>query len=368
MTCKNLLVALPCDLQGFGYTREPLNKTATEIKLMKGHGAYFPTLEQGQFFFVRVSACNDCCEQMRVIAVNGDTLQVERNGSGCECISSNARVQYDYMSKEYIQAAAREIGLNVTSPLTYDCETNTLSIDCNKLATDSDCGCGGTGTGGTGGGQRGAKGDKGDAGKDGVGVASFTIDGSNTLRWTDTNGKTYTIGTLTASRGPQGEQGPQGERGERGEKGEKGDSAGNITMVDNDGEVSLNMVDGEGNTTLIGTFTPPQGVGVQSAVVQADGTLLLTLTDNSTINAGNVVGPRGLQGERGSFDMLYSQGKVYVCGPAGAAFTLNKDSNALTGTLTIPASGIWEGDNPNTGAAGVIKVVHNGGVVAIGMF
>ena len=45
--------------------------------------------------------------------------------------------------------------------------------------------------------------------------------------------------------------------------------------------------------------TGPQGVSVTAASVLADGTLQLTLSSGSTLNAGNVVGPQGPQGVQG---------------------------------------------------------------------
>ena len=43
----------------------------------------------------------------------------------------------------------------------------------------------------------------------------------------------------------------------------------------------------------------PQGISVTAATVLSDGTLQLTLSNGTTVNAGNVIGPQGHQGERG---------------------------------------------------------------------
>jgi len=74
------------------------------------------------------------------------------------------------------QASARGIGINVKSPLEYDCETNTLSLDCNKLATDSDCGCG-SGQNKTGEGRRGPQGPAGRNGADGISITDVILGG-----------------------------------------------------------------------------------------------------------------------------------------------------------------------------------------------
>lgn len=367
MNCPARLQELPCALTGVGYLREPVRQNDTTLRLMKGQGANFPELIGDQFFFVSVEGCDGCCENMRVVARDGDTLTVERTNT-CDCINSNARISYDHASKSYIQAAAREIGLNVTSPLAYDCATNTLSLDCNKLATDSDCGCGGGGGGvGVGGGGRGEQGAPGRDGKDGLGIESITVDAANYLRWTDSNGRVHNVGQLTATAGPRGEQGVKGEKGEKGDPGPQGESAGTLSIVADGGNTFTLHVTNEDGTYKAGTITVTP-VTVKSATVNEAGRLVVTMTDDSTFDAGSVVGPRGLAGERGSFNVLHNAGRVYVSGPAGSSVSFRTSGRSIGQTVTIPPAGVWSGANPNTGAAALVEVVHDGGVVAIGYF
>ena len=57
------------------------------------------------------------------------------------------------------------------------------------------------------------------------------------------------------------------------------------------------------------------GISVESAKVQEDGTLKIGLSNDTEINAGNVVGPMGPQGERGPQGI---QGETGLVGPQGA--------------------------------------------------
>lgn len=366
-TCPARLQTLPCSLQGYGYLANPVRLGDTTIQLMKGHGAYFPELSGNQFFFVMVEGCDGCCEQMRVTARSGDVLTVER-GNGCECINSNARVSYDYTSREYIQAIAREIGINVKSPLEYDCETNTLSLDCNKLATDSDCGCG-SGKNQAGEGRRGPQGAAGRDGKDGVSIVGVSIDEHNTLRWTDSNQKQHTIGTIIAAQGPRGEIGPQGPQGPQGPAGEKGDDAGKIQMAEHeDGTFELMMIGLDGATKSLGTWRPRAGVGIKDLNINSDGHLIINLTDDTTVDAGSTIGPRGPMGPTASFGMVERNGKVIISGPAGAEVYLRTGGRLIGSKIIIPSNGTIGVDNPNTGVETVVELVHNGNPVEVGWF
>lgn len=366
-TCPARLQTLPCSLQGYGYLSEPVRLGDTTIRLMKGHGAYFPELVGDQFFFVLVEGCDGCCEQMRVTARVGDVLTVER-GNGCECINSNARVSYDYTSREYIQAIAREIGINVKSPLEYDCETNTLSLDCNKLATDSDCGCG-SGQNKSGEGRRGPQGPAGRNGADGISITGISIDEHNTLRWTDSKGNSHTIGTVVAAQGPRGEKGDTGPQGPAGPTGPQGDDAGKIQMSEHeDGTFELFIITPEGGTKSLGTWKPRAGTGITDLNIDSDGHLIVNLSDGAKVDAGSTIGPRGPIGHTASFGMIYRNGKVIVSGPAGAEVYLRTEGRILGSRFSIPANGTIGIDNPNTGVETVVELVYNGGVVEVGWF
>lgn len=59
------------------------------------------------------------------------------------------------------------------------------------------------------------------------------------------------------------------------------------------------------------TITSGDGTSIQSAEVNADGHLILTLTDDTTIDCGYVVGPQGVKGDTGE------QGPQGLQGPKG---------------------------------------------------
>ena len=137
MACPPIYVGLPCHLSGVGFLGAAHASTplgAASLKLQVGHGRFFPEVPAGQFFYAEITdACNECCELVKVVGKTDDTLEVIRESGRCECFSGNSRVRYVSDSREAILAIASEVPLNVTEPLRWDCETRTLSIDCNKL-------------------------------------------------------------------------------------------------------------------------------------------------------------------------------------------------------------------------------------------
>ena len=78
------------------------------------------------------------------------------------------------------------------------------------------------------------------------------------------------VQTIEGAKGEQGLQGPKGEQGDRGFDGTNG----------KDGSDGKDGKDGEAGK---------QGVGVQDAKIDFDGSLVITLTDGTEINAGEVV-------------------------------------------------------------------------------
>lgn len=142
MTCKLGLVFLPCSRSGRSIIAQPVEPSGTRLQLMTGGGSQFPDLSNGGYFYIRVTGCNNCCEVMKVVAKDTDVLVVERNnGTQCNCIQSNSSVVYSLDNAYAYQDLSHYIPLKVTDPLTFNCETNTIGIDCSKLPL-SDCGCG----------------------------------------------------------------------------------------------------------------------------------------------------------------------------------------------------------------------------------
>jgi hypothetical protein len=136
--------------------------------------------------------------------------------------------------------------------------------------------------------------------------------------------------------GPQGERGPQGNVGLQGERGEQGIQGiqGNVGAqgaqgiqgnVGPQGSTGAQGAQGiQGNTGTNGT-NGQNGIGVSTAAVTS-GNLIITLSDATQINAGNVVGPQGPQGERGepgsgSADL----GKFKIVTDTGVAYLSTTD-------------------------------------------
>lgn len=134
MKCPSNYAELTCPLTGCGYIHTPVSIGAREIRLIKNQASNFPDLQVDEFFFVYVNdACNHQCTKLKVVGVNKttDTLTIET--PTINCIPSNSRICYESTSVEAIREIAAGIGINVVYPLVYDCETRTLSINCQGL-------------------------------------------------------------------------------------------------------------------------------------------------------------------------------------------------------------------------------------------
>lgn len=131
MSCPVRYVGLPCSLSGVGYSAVAAPLGAASITLQSGHGANFPAVGAGQFFYAEVTdGCGNCCEVVKVTGKTGDVLSVTRGTPTCSCLSANSRVRYVSSTRDAILAIAAEVELNVTAPLHWDCATRTLSLEC----------------------------------------------------------------------------------------------------------------------------------------------------------------------------------------------------------------------------------------------
>ena len=136
-------------------------------------------------------------------------------------------------------------------------------------------------------GVQGEKGEKGDQGEQGVqGIQGEAgANGLTPYLSVDADGNLYvkygedgTPTTLGNIRGPQGEQGPQGDKGEQGEKGDTGAQG-------PQGEQGIQGIQGiQGETGAQGL----QGVGVTDAYISDDHHLILELSDDTTVDAGEI--------------------------------------------------------------------------------
>lgn len=131
MTCPALLEPLNCAQTGVGFMALAYTAGATTLTLQQGQGEHFPVPASGRVFYVDVGGCG-CCGRLKVTGRVGDVLTVEPF-TGCTCMSANARVAYASNSPEHMRLVAMEVPFNAVPPLHWDCETRTLSIDCEEL-------------------------------------------------------------------------------------------------------------------------------------------------------------------------------------------------------------------------------------------
>ena len=315
----------------------------------------FPDLTDGGYFYIRVSGCKSCCEIMKVVAKDGDVLTVERNfGTQCSCIHSNATVEYSLDNAFAYKDLTQYVPIKVTDPLTWNCETNTIGVDCSKLFS-KDCGCdcegpsepsGNIGGGGTGGlrGERGEKGDRGD------GIDIMVVSATNRLLVTLTNGKVIDAGALPQAKGLPG---PPGERGEKGDPGPRGEDGARVTSARREGD-----------------------------------NLFIDTSDGQSFNAGDITGPQGPKGDRGDKgekgdpgrdgDVPYPQyvkanKKARFFGPANKQITIrymtmdDADSLATSGVdMNILTDGKGNATLPPIPAGNFLEFYADGRLIGIG--
>lgn len=135
-------------------------------------------------------------------------------------------------------------------------------------------------------GEKGDKGENGLNGSDGIGVKKSEINSAGELVITYTNDLTENLGPVVGAKGDKGDKGDQGVQGEKGEKGERG-------VQGEKGDAGLNGTDGKDGK---------DGTGINNIEISNDGNLLITLTNGTSLNLGNIKGAKGdqgIQGEKG---------------------------------------------------------------------
>lgn len=171
---------------------------------------------------------------------------------------------------------------------------------------------GGSGSGGSGGGS-------GAPGKDGRGISSIVFVSSTggsiagiagatdtyRINYTDGTTSTYTVKNgNNGEQGIQGEQGPKGDKGDPGEQGPKGDKGdtGEQGIQGLQGEAGPQGLKGDKGDTgeqgpqgIQGEQGPVgnDGIGIQAAVVDDEGYLVITYTDGDIDKLGPVKGADG---------------------------------------------------------------------------
>lgn len=338
MACNNNLVFISCEYSGIGFTSKAVPEDATRIQLMKGHGKNFPPVTKGSHFYITIEGCNSCCETMRVVGIDGDVLEVERNlGDACTCIKSNAKVSYTSSNKEFFEDINGVIPLNVQSPLKFDCDTNTLSVDCAELFKGGcggcDCGEGcddNSGVNVVTGGLRGDKGDKGDPGPLPTGI---NVSSTGALTFTYPDGTTIQA-TGRVPKGPKGDKGDNGDPGRQGDPGAVGEAA------------------------------PSVKVG------RANGTdLILTMSDESQVLIKDAI-PLPVKGDKGdkgdpSVQMVNADGTWYVFASKNTALRVNVNNTDLP--VTTNDEGLAKVDLTPYTKGSLVKIYNGTNLLGIGV-
>ena len=151
-------------------------------------------------------------------------------------------------------------------------------------------------------GTNGVNGTNGINGTNGVSVSSAVVLANGSLNVTLSNGTSFISGNLTGPQGPQGLQGVAGTNGTNGVNGTNG---------------------------INGT----NGVSVVNAVVLANGSLNVTLSNGTSFISGNLIGPAGIAGVNGSTVNLTS---VFTFSNGSLQLNWSNGQSFITGNLTGP--------------------------------
>ena len=139
-------------------------------------------------------------------------------------------------------------------------------------------------------------GDKGEQGVNGVGVKSVMIDESGNLIITLTDETVHNSGRVTGDKGDKGDTGNVGVGVKTTEIDENGNLI--ITLTDDTVHNLGKVVGAKGEVGTAGT-NGINGTGIKSAHIDADGNLILTFTDGVITNLGKIVGTDGKDGVNG---------------------------------------------------------------------
>ena len=139
-------------------------------------------------------------------------------------------------------------------------------------------------------------GDKGEQGVNGVGVKSVMIDESGNLIITLTDETVHNAGRVTGDKGDKGDTGNVGVGVKTTEIDENGNLI--ITLTDDTVHNLGKVVGAKGEAGTAGT-NGINGTGIKSAHIDADGNLILTFTDGVITNLGKIVGTDGKDGVNG---------------------------------------------------------------------
>jgi hypothetical protein len=207
-----------------------------------------------------------------------------------------------------------------------------------------------------------------------AGVSSAVVNGSGNLILTKQDGTTINAGTVVGPKGDTGETGATGAQGVTGSTGAAGvgistaavNGSGNliITKTDNSTIDAGSVVGPKGDQGITGNTGATgakgdRGISVFQAVVDGDGNLQITLDDASQLNAGSVVGPQGAQGVQGPAGRSIASNGVVIDENGYLQITLTDGTTVNAGYAVGPqgstgATGAKgdKGDTGETGATG----------------
>ena len=168
-------------------------------------------------------------------------------------------------------------------------------------------------------GAQGEKGDKGDQGEQGIqGVQGEKGD--------------------KGDQGEQGIQGVQGEKGDKGDQGEKGDAGADGASGQNgtngiNGKNGVNGQDGQNGQDGKDGQDGTAGRGIDNAMIDNDGYLILTMTDGTTINAGLVRDTSAVANKEANDSATAKSLATAAVGLSGASLLWNIAMLALSITM-----------------------------------
>ena len=193
---------------------------------------------------------------------------------------------------------------------------------------------------------QGPQGTQGDAGQDGTTITGASIS-TNNLVLTLSDSSTINAGNVRGPIGPQGPQGPQGD----------GDAGISSTLVNGSGNLIVTLNDATtldaGNIKGAKGDTGDTGVGITNATL-VGANIVLSYSNTSTQDLGNVQGPAGPQGAQGVAGPTGPTGPQGNIGPAGPT------GNVQVTTANTAPTGAVEGQMWYATDDGHTYIYHNG--------
>ena len=160
----------------------------------------------------------------------------------------------------------------------------------------------------------------------------------NGQNWESLNVKATGEMGATGAKGEQGIQGVQGEKGDKGDQGEKGDAGADGASGQNgtngiNGKNGVNGQDGQNGQDGKDGQDGAAGRGIDNAMIDNDGYLILTMTDGTTINAGLVRDTSAVANKEANDSATAKSLATAAVGLSGASLLWNIAMLALSITM-----------------------------------